>query len=97
MKINRKEEALQILVNFARTRSIDFWVWDLISELVDDDAKFNCLCAALLCKAKQDMIVSLQEKIIPHLVKKELFSNARFELDQLISTRMQKWGRFHNR
>lgn len=93
MKVNRKEEALQILVHFARTRSKDFWVWDLISELVDDDAKFNCLCAGLLCKAKQEMIISIQEKIIPLLVKRELFSNAKFELDQLISTRMQKWGK----
>lgn len=97
IKVNRKEEALQILVLFARTKSKDFWVWDSISELVDDDEKFNCLCAALLCKTKPDMIVGIQERMIPLLVKRELFSNAKFEVDQLVSTRMQKWGKISQR
>ncbi|MDI7744039.1 hypothetical protein QMK38_18680 [Lysinibacillus fusiformis] len=93
MKVKRKEEALEELIHFAKTKSKEFWVWDLISELVDDDEKFNCLCAGLLCKTKPEMIVGIQEKIIRLLVKRELFSNAKFELDQLISTRMQKWGK----
>ncbi|MYL45594.1 hypothetical protein GLV94_08035 [Virgibacillus halodenitrificans] len=93
MKVNRKGEALETVTSFARTKSRDFWVWDLISELVNDDEKFNCLCAGLLCKSKPDMIVGLQEKIIPILLRKEMFSNAKFELDELISTRMKKWGK----
>ncbi|KNH14980.1 MAG: hypothetical protein WBA30_02625 [Priestia megaterium] len=93
MKVNREAEALETVTSFARTKNKDFWVWDLISELVNDDEKFNCLCAGLLCKSKPDMIVGLQEKIIPILVRKKMFSNAKFELDELISTRMKKWGK----
>ncbi|WML29226.1 hypothetical protein RCG24_14670 [Neobacillus sp. OS1-32] len=93
MKANRKEEALETITSFARTKSKDFWIWDLISELVNDDEKFNCLCAGLHCKSKPDMIVGLQEKVIPILVRKRMFSNAKFELDELISTRMRKWGK----
>lgn len=93
MKVNRKDEALETVTSFARTKSKEFWVWDLISELVNDDEKFNCLCAGIICKSKPDMIVGLQEKIIPILVEKEMFSNAKFELDELISTRSKKWGK----
>ncbi|MFC4801728.1 DUF7017 domain-containing protein [Neobacillus sp. GCM10023253] len=93
MKVNRKDEALETVTAFARMKSKDFWVWDLISELVNDEEKFNCLCAGLLCKSKPDMIVGLQEKIIPILVSKKMFSNAKYELDELISTRMKKWGK----
>ncbi|WP_127537482.1 DUF7017 domain-containing protein [Paenibacillus illinoisensis] len=93
MKVNREDEALETVTSFARTKSKDFWVWDLISELVGDDEKFNCLCAGLLCKSKPDMIVGLQEKIIPTLVSKEMFSNAKFELNELILTRMKNWGK----
>ncbi|PGZ07498.1 hypothetical protein COE30_17060 [Bacillus cereus] len=93
MKVNRDDEALETVTSFARTKSKEFWVWDLISELVSDDEKFNCLCAGLLCKSKPDMIVGLQEKIIPILVEKEMFSNAKFELDEIIFTRMKKWGK----
>ncbi|MBV7504802.1 hypothetical protein KW850_05925 [Bacillus sp. sid0103] len=93
MKVNRKDEALETVTAFARMRSKDFWVWDLISELVNDEEKFNCLCAGLLCKSKPDMIVGLQEKIIPILVRKKMFSNAKYEFNELISTRMNKWGK----
>ncbi|MDF9843790.1 MULTISPECIES: hypothetical protein [unclassified Paenibacillus] len=93
IKVNRKDEALETVTSFARTKSKDFWVWDLISELGNDDEKFNCLCAGLLCKSKPEMIVGLQEKIIPILVEKKMSSHAKFELDELISTRMKKWGK----
>ncbi len=93
MKVKRDEEALETVTSFARTKSKEFWVWDLISELLSDDEKFNCLCAGLLCKSRPDMIVGLQEKIIPILLEKEMFSNAKFELDEIISTRMKKWGK----
>lgn len=92
-KVKREDEALETVISFARTKSKEFWIWDLISELVDDDEKFNCLCAGLLCKSKPDMIVGIQEKIIPILLEKEMFSNAKFELDGVISTRMKKWGK----
>lgn len=92
-KVNRKEEALETITSFARTKKKEFWIWDLISELVDEDEKFNCLCAGLLCKTKPEMIVGLQEKIIPILVKKKMFSNAKYELDSLISTRTNRWGK----
>lgn len=93
-KVNRKEEALEAVISFARTKSNEFWIWDLISELVnDDDEKSNCLCAGLLCKTKPEMIVGLQEKIIPLLIGKKMFSNAKYELDELISTRMREWGK----
>ncbi|MFP7494590.1 hypothetical protein SFC66_12435 [Terribacillus saccharophilus] len=93
IKVNRKEEALNAVTLFARTKSKEFWIWDLISDIVNEDETFNCLCAGLVCKAKPEMIVGLQERIIPLLVKKGMFSNAKFELDLLISTRMKKWGK----
>ncbi|MFJ5717417.1 DUF7017 domain-containing protein [Neobacillus sp. NPDC093127] len=97
MKVNRKDEALETATSFARTKSKDFWIWDLISGLVNDEEKFNCLCAGLLCKSKPDMIVGIQEKIIPILLEKEMFSNAKFELDEIITTRMKKWGKISQR
>ncbi|AIF45557.1 hypothetical protein [Virgibacillus sp. SK37] len=93
IKVNREEEAFEAVTSFARTKSKEFWIWDLISELVKEDERFNCLCAGLLCKSKPEMIVGLQEKLIPMLIRREMFSNAKMELDALISTRMKKWGK----
>lgn len=93
MKVDRKQEALQLLIEFARLKNREFWVWNLLSELIEEDDKFNCLCAALLCKTKPEMLVSVQEKIIPYLVNKEMQENAKFEVDQLFAVRMRTWGK----
>ncbi|RNF39599.1 DUF7017 domain-containing protein [Planococcus salinus] len=94
MKVNRREEAFETLIPFARTKNREFWIWGLISELVNDDKeRFYCLCAGLLCKSKPEMTVGLQEKIVPILVEKRMFSNAKFELDKLISNRMATKGK----
>ena len=86
LKLNRKEEALSVISSFGRTKSNEFWVWNLISELVEEEERFNCLCAGLLCKTKPEMIVGLQEKIIPLLVQREMYSHAKRELDTLIKS-----------
>ncbi|ERG68073.1 DUF7017 domain-containing protein [Exiguobacterium chiriqhucha] len=86
LKLNRKEEALNVISSFGRTKSNEFWVWNLISELVDEEDRFNCLCAGLLCKTKPEMVVGLQEKIIPLLVQREMYSHAKRELDVLIKS-----------
>lgn len=93
IKVNRKVEALKVITSFARMKSKEYWIWDLISELVDDGEKFNCLCKALLCKAKPELIVKIQKKIIALFIEKKMFTFAKYELDELISTRMKNCGR----
>lgn len=90
LKLNRKEEALNVISSFGRTKSNEFWVWNLISELVEGEDQFNCLCAGLLCKTKPEMIVGLQEKIIPLLIQREMYSHAKRELDTLIKSQQAK-------
>ncbi|WP_037284671.1 DUF7017 domain-containing protein [Saccharibacillus sacchari] len=80
----RKEEALSDLTEFARRKSGEFWIWGLMSETVPREEEFRHLCKGLLCKAKPEMLVKLQEKIIPHLLELNLYENAKFELDAYI-------------
>lgn len=93
MRVHQHEEALQMATYFGRTRSQAFWVWELLSELVAEDQKLNCLCAALLCKAKPEMLVTIQQKAIALLVKEQQFAQAKYELNQLIAIRQEKWGK----
>ncbi|MBP3041031.1 hypothetical protein J9303_16315 [Bacillaceae bacterium Marseille-Q3522] len=90
IKNNNHEGALEDLTTFALQKSKDFWVWDLLSEVVPDDKKLACFCKGLLCKSQPEMLVSLQEKAIPRLVALELFSNAKFEVDACIASRTKK-------
>jgi hypothetical protein len=90
IKLGENEQAFSEATEFARNKSRDFWVWDLISDLVDEDERFNCLCAGLLCKTKPEMIVRLQEKSISYLVGREMYEEAKHILDKLIETRKNK-------
>lgn len=90
IKLGDSEQAFSEVTEFARDKSRDFWVWDLISDLVDADERFNCLCAGLLCKTKPEMIVRLQEKSIPYLLGREMYEEAKHILDKLIETRTNK-------
>lgn len=93
MRVQQREEALELATDFGRTKSQAFWVWDLLSELVTEDQKLNCLSAALLCKAKPEMLVTIQQKTIALLVKEKQYAQAKYELDQLINIRMHTWGK----
>lgn len=87
IKLSDNEQALAEAIEFARHRSREYWVWDLISDLVDEEARFHCLCAGLLCKAKPEMIVKLQEKSVALLAGKGMAEEAKRILDQLLETR----------
>lgn len=90
IKNKRNKEALNELSVFAREKSKEFWIWDLLSEVVPDDDKFAYQCKGLLCKSKPEMLVNLQERIIPSLLAMELYSNAKFELDSSTESRTNK-------
>lgn len=87
IKIGNNKQAFSELTEFARSKRRDFWVWDLLSELVDEDERLNCVCAGLLCKTEPKKIVRLQEKSIKSLLKRELYAESKYILDKLIETR----------
>lgn len=89
-RANQQDKAFQELTIFARKKHRDFWIWDLMSTFVAQEDAFNCLCMALCTKAKDDMLCKTQEKIIPLLLEKEMFAEAKYELDKLLATRKQK-------
>lgn len=90
INLGDKEQAFSEATKFAINKKDFFWIWDLIGELVDGEEKFNCLCAGLLCKTKPDMIIGIQEKILPYLIERKLYAEAKYILDKLIETRTNK-------
>ncbi|WP_010288951.1 DUF7017 domain-containing protein [Kurthia massiliensis] len=90
IRANRQQEAFEELSLFARKKYRDFWIWDLMSTFVDGDDAFNCLCRALCTKAKDEMFCKTQNKIIPLLIERKMFAEAKYELNKLLATRKQK-------
>lgn len=80
------------LLPFARKKSNDFWVWDLLSESLqgNDELVFACYCKALLCKSPEEMLVSLRQRMAKALVERKLYGHAKKEIELLTASRSAK-------
>lgn len=87
IKIGNNKQAFSELTEFARIKSNEFWVWDLLSDLSEEDEQFHCICAGLLCNTKPKNVVKLQEKSIKILLKRDMYEESKYILDKLIETR----------
>ena len=82
----------ETLLPFAKKKKNDFWVWDLLGETYPDDKEkvLACYCKGLTCQAPEEMIVGLRRKMASLLVKKQLFTEAKTEIDLLTRSLQSK-------
>jgi hypothetical protein len=73
----------------------DFWAWKAAGDLYGEnhETSISCYCQALLCKSKPEFLIGVRNQLIPILIKKQMYCEARFELDTIIEVRKQnEWG-----
>lgn len=92
LALGDKENVLTALLPFARKKKNDFWVWEILSETVpqDEDMVFALYCRALNCYSPEEMLVSLRQKMAVLLIKRNLFDEARTEIELLVKSRLSK-------
>ena len=85
--LNKKTEALDSLRPFVKRKQNDFWVWDVLSETVDDsNLKLSCLCRALMCHTEPKFLGRIHLKAA-HLMHALGFDgNARTEIRAINKT-----------
>ncbi len=92
--LNKKTEALDSLRPFVKRKQNDFWVWDVLSETVDDsNLKLSCLCRALMCHTEPKFLGRIHLKAA-HLMHALGFDgNARTEIRAINKTyQEQGWN-----
>jgi hypothetical protein len=82
---------LDSLLPFARKKRGEFWVWQVLAEAFSDDHEkvFACYCKALSCKSPEEMLVGLRQKTAAILISKNLYNEARTEIDLLVKARTE--------
>jgi len=90
LALNEKENILNSILPFAKKKPNDFWVWQLFAEAFasEPDKVFACYCRALSCKSPEEMLVSLRQKMAQLLITKNLYNEAKTEIDKLIEARI---------
>ncbi len=88
LKKGDAQAAYDLLKQFARLKSKDFWVWQMLSDTQSDgDLKMSFLCRALLCGGKEEMLVSLREESALLFASMGHLSEAKYEALRAIESR----------
>ncbi|NJC27029.1 tetratricopeptide repeat protein [Neolewinella antarctica] len=88
------EDALETFLPFAKLKKNDFWVWELMAEILpeEDDIQFACYCKALSLKSPEGFILKMRQTFAGMLIERELYDEARTEIEQVVATRKKnKW------
>lgn len=89
LALGSDENVLSAFLPFAKQRRNDFWVWDLMAEIFSEDKEiqFACYCKALSLKTPEDFLVKLRQTFAEMLVEKEMYNEAKTEIQKVIATR----------
>lgn len=89
LALGDKEDMLSAIIPFAKKKKNDFWVWDIMSEAFkgDDEKVFSFYCKALSCESPEEMLVNLRQKMAALLIRKQLYNEAKTEIELLIASK----------
>ncbi len=91
LALGDKENMLSALLPFARKKLNDFWVWEVLSEaLNDEDQILSCYCKALLCRTPEEFLVGIRQRMAALLIRKGFFKEAKKEIELLVIARTEK-------
>lgn len=88
------ENVFSAFIPFAKKKRNDFWVWELMAEIIseNEELKFACYCKALSLKTPEDFLVKLRQTFASMLVDKQMYPEAKTDIKKLIATRSKnKW------
>lgn len=90
--LGNEENALSAFIPFALQKKNDFWVWDLMAGIfpVEDEKHFACYCKALSLKTQEDFLVKLRQKFAVLLIQKQLFAEAKTEIEKILKVKTDK-------
>jgi tetratricopeptide (TPR) repeat protein len=89
LALGNKEDSLKSFLPFAKSKRNEFWIWSILGEMYSNDQKirFSCLCKALSLGSPDSYLVKIRQELTDILIQKELFTEAKFEIEKIITTR----------
>ena len=84
-----KEEAMAALMPFARRKEREFWLWDLLADLYDDEPEkaIACLCRAVSSLTQEKFLVNARLSLAVKLNEAGKLNEALTELTKSIKAR----------
>ncbi len=79
------DEALNAIIPFARKKSTEFWVWQLLSDIFthNKEKQLACLLRAVHCKAKETFLGKVRIKLATIYIQANQLDKAKFHIDAI--------------
>lgn len=90
--LNRSEEAISFGIEVVKSKSNEFWTWDLLGEIyhsISTDIEFSCYCKALLCSTDINFTSKVKIKLAEMLIQRNKLEAAKYELEAIIQYKTQ--------
>lgn len=86
------EDALRVIVPFARRKSTEFWVWQLLSDVFtnDQDKQLACLIRAVHCHTQENFLGKVRIKLATLYIHRREFGLAKFQIDKVTQCYLQQ-------
>lgn len=80
---SNSDEALKVIIPFARKKATEFWVWQLLSDIFtnDEEKQLACLLRAVHCRTQETFLGKVHIKLATLYIKRGLLNSARFHID----------------
>jgi hypothetical protein len=79
------EDALKVIVPFARRKATEFWVWQLLSDVFvnERDKQLACLIRAVHCRTQEKFLGKVRIKLATLCIQMNLHELAKFQIDKV--------------
>ena len=79
------EDALKVIVPFAKRKSTEFWVWQLISDVFTNDSEkqLACLIRAVHCRTQENFLGKVRIKLATLYIQRNQLDLAKYQIDKV--------------
>ena len=79
------EDALKVIVPFAKKKSTEFWVWQLLSDVFihEQDKQLACLIRAVHCRTQENFLGKVRIKLATLYIQRNQLDLAKFQIDKV--------------
>ena len=79
------EDALKVIVPFAKRKSTEFWVWQLLSDVFtnDQEKQLACLVRAVHCRTQENFLGKVRMKLAALYIQRNQLDYAKYQIDKV--------------
>lgn len=82
---SNSDDVLKPIIPFARKKSSEYWVWQLLSEVFSQDAekRMACLLRAVHCRTQEQFLVNVRRILASAYIQTNQLDRAKYHIDIL--------------